>query len=331
MKKVAINGFGRIGRAVFKIILDEMEDLEIVAINDLAENEILAYLLKHDSVFGEYNHDISFDSENIIVDGNKIKVFEEKDPQNLPWKDLEVDVVLECTGFFRDREGAEKHLKAGAKKVIISAPAKDDDISSYVIGVNDKDYKGEAVIDMGSCTTNCLAPVVAVLEREFGIEKGFMTTIHSYTANQNLLDGTHKDFRRARAAAINMVPTSTGAAQAIGKVVPSILGKLDGEAIRVPTPTVSIIDLVCIIKKEISVEDLLGAFEKYESEKMKGVLRVEKNPLVSSDFEKSPYSAIVDAELLRADANLVKVLAWYDNEWGYSVRLAEMCSIVALN
>jgi glyceraldehyde 3-phosphate dehydrogenase len=328
-KKVAINGFGRIGRSCFKILLDEFEDkLEVVAINDLADNEMLAHLLKYDSVQGTYGRSVEFTENSLIVDGKEVKVFEEKDPENLPWKDLEVDVVLECTGFFLKSEQASKHIQAGAKKVVISAPAKSDDINSYVLGVNEDKYSGEDIIDMGSCTTNCLAPVVKVLEDNLGIENGFMTTIHSYTANQNLLDGTHKDFRRARAAAINTVPTTTGAAKALGKVIPEVNGLLDGLAVRVPTPTVSIVDLTCNLKKETTEEELNKLFEEY-AKNNKGILKLEKKPLVSSDFIMDPFSSIVDAELTKANGKLVKILSWYDNEWGYSNRLAEMCYFIS--
>ncbi|MDD3919104.1 MAG: type I glyceraldehyde-3-phosphate dehydrogenase [Candidatus Pacebacteria bacterium] len=324
VKKIAINGFGRIGRNCFKIILDNFKDLEVVAINDLSSNESLAHLLKFDSVYGRYEPEVSFDEEGIVVNGKKVKVYNEKDPNNLPWKDLEVDVVLECTGIFTNREGASSHIVAGAKKVIISAPAKSDDIPSYILGVNANKYQGEDIIDMGSCTTNCLAPVVKILDDLFGIEKGFVTTTHSYTGNQNLVDGTNKDLRRGRAAGLNIVPTSTGAAKAIGKVVPSVSSKLDGVALRVPTPTVSIIDLVCVLKKETTKEELNIAFEKYALDGMKGILHLEKKPLVSSDFIKNTNSCIVDSEMTKANGNLVQILAWYDNEWGYSFRLAEL-------
>ena len=328
-KKIAINGFGRIGRNCFKIIFDNFEnDLEVVAINDLADNKMLAHLLKYDSSYGIFGKDVEVYDEGIVVNGKKIRIYAEKDPLNLPWKDLEVDVVLECTGFFTNTEGVSKHITAGAKKVIISAPAKSDDIPSYILGVNDKDYKGEEIIDMGSCTTNCLAPVVKILETELGIEKGFVTTTHSYTLNQNLLDGTNKDFRRARAAAVNIVPTTTGAAKAIGKVVPSVSGKLDGVALRVPTPTVSIIDLVCVLKKETTKEEVNALFKKYAENEMKGVLFFEEKPLVSSDFIKNINSSIVDAEMTKVNGNLVQVLSWYDNEWGYSFRLAQMAKLI---
>ncbi len=327
-KKIAINAFGRIGRHCLRIILDHFEDLEVVAINDLANATMLAHLFKYDSVNKEYKAKIGVDNEGIVVNQKKIKVFCEKDPNNLPWKDLNVDIVLECTGMFTDKEGAQKHIDAGAKKVIISAPSKSEDISSYILGVNDNDYNGEEIIEMGSCTTNCLAPIVKVLENEFGIEKGFITTTHSYTLNQNLLDGTHKDFRRARAAALNIVPTSTGAAKAIGKVIPSVSGKLDGIALRVPTPTVSILDLVCLLKKETTKEEINEFFKKYSQNNMKGILSLEEKPLVSSDFIQNTNSSIIDAEMTKAKGNLVQILSWYDNEWGYAFRLVELAKIV---
>ena len=323
-KKIAINGFGRIGRNCLKIILDNFKDLEVVAINDLTDSAMLAHLLQYDSVYGEYK-EVSFDKEGIIVNGKKIRIYNEKEPENLPWKELKVDVVLECTGIFTKKEGASKHLLAGAKKVIISAPAKSDDIPSYILGVNADKYKGEEIIDMGSCTTNCLAPVVKVLEDAFQIEKGFVTTTHSYTLNQNLLDGTNKDFRRARAAAINIVPTTTGAAEAISKVIPTMEGKLDGVALRVPTATVSIVDLVCLLKKETTKEEVNALFENY---KEKSILKLEKKPLVSSDFIKNTHSSIVDAEMTKVNGKLVQILSWYDNEWGYSFRLAELAQLI---
>jgi glyceraldehyde 3-phosphate dehydrogenase len=246
--KIAINGFGRIGRCVLKAAIQQNLDLEFVAINDLSDNKTLAHLFKYDTVFGVFGGEVKLEGDNMIVNGKKILMLTEKDPEKLPWKDLQVDVVLDCTGVFKDREGLGKHLKAGARKVIMSAPAKDDSIPSYVLGINAHEYKGEDIIDMGSCTTNCLAPLVKILEKEFGIVKGFMTTIHAYTNDQNLLDLPHKDLRRARAAAVNMVPTTTGAAKAIGKVIPSVKGKMDGIAVRVPTPVVSLVDLVCEIR-----------------------------------------------------------------------------------
>ncbi|MFA5207982.1 MAG: type I glyceraldehyde-3-phosphate dehydrogenase [Candidatus Paceibacterota bacterium] len=323
--KIAINGFGRIGRCSLRAAIKEKLDIEIVAINDLADNKTLAHLFKYDTSYGVFDGEVKIEGDYMIVNGKKILMLAEKDPEKLPWKDLKIDVVLECTGVFRDRIGLTKHITAGAKKVIISAPAKDDDIPSYLLGINAEEYKNENIIDMGSCTTNCLAPVVKILETEFGIVKGFMTTIHSYTNDQNLLDLPHKDLRRARAAAENIVPTTTGAAKAIGKVVPSVKGKMDGIAVRVPTPVVSLIDLVCEVEKETTVEEVNKAFEKYSNTgEMKGIFFVEKDPLVSSDFKGNPFSSIFDPEYTKVNGNMVKVMAWYDNEWAYSCRLVEL-------
>jgi len=327
--KIAINGFGRIGRQVFKNIEDSHPDLEIVAINDLTDNQTLAYLLKYDSNYGKYGKNISFSDDSITVGKNKYRVLAEKDPEKLPWKDLKVAIVLECTGIFTDAEGAGKHIKAGAKKVIISAPGKD--LPGFVLGVNADTYEAEKpdIMDMGSCTTNCLAPIAKILNDSFGIIKGFMTTVHSYTNDQRILDLPHKDLRRARAAAINMIPTSTGAAKAIGKMIPELNGKLDGIAIRVPTPTVSVLDLVVEVGKPTTKEEVLKVFKKAEESKIfKGIFRVEEESLVSTDFKGDSYSSIVDAENIMVKDNLVKVLGWYDNEWGYSCRLADFAEFV---
>jgi glyceraldehyde 3-phosphate dehydrogenase len=329
--KVAINGFGRIGRCSLRAAMQNDLDIEIVAINDLAENKTLAHLFKYDSSYGIFDGEVKLEGEYMVVKGKKILMLAEKDPEKLPWKDLKVDVVLECTGVFRDRVGLTKHVTAGAKKVIISAPAKDDDIPSYLLGINIDEYKGENILDMGSCTTNCLAPVVKILETEFGIVKGFMTTIHSYTNDQNLLDLPHKDLRRARAAAENIVPTSTGAAKAIGKVVPSVKGKMDGMAVRVPTPVVSLVDLVCELKKETTAEEVNAAFEKYSNKgEMKGIFFVENNPLVSSDFKGNSFSSVFDSEYTKVNGNMVKIMAWYDNEWAYSCRLVELAAKIGV-
>lgn len=324
--KIAINGFGRIGRPVFRRIIDNHPDLEVAAINDLTDNATLAHLLKYDSIYGKYDKKITSDKDSITVDGKKFKVLAEPDPEKLPWKDI--DIVLECTGHFRDLKGAKKHLKAGAKKVIISAPAKEDSIPGYVLGVNEKklDMKQD-VMDMGSCTTNCLAPMVKVLDDSFGIKSGFMTTIHSYTNDQRILDLPHKDLRRARAAALNSIPTTTGAAKAIGKIIPKLKGKLDGIAIRIPTPVVSILDLIVQTRKPATIAEVNQVFEK-ASRELKGVLRAEKEPLVSSDFIGDTYSAIVDLAETMVQGNLVKVLGWYDNEYGYSCRLAEFAEYI---
>ena len=330
--KVAINGFGRIGRCALSAAIQRNLDLEFVAVNDLSDNKTLAHLFKYDSSYGVFPGEVSLDGDSMVVNGKKILMLTERDPEKLPWSDLQVDVVLDCTGVFKDREGLGKHLKAGAKKVIMSAPAKDDSIPSYVLGINADEYKGEDIIDMGSCTTNCLAPLVKILEKEFGIVKGFMTTIHAYTNDQNLLDLPHKDLRRARAAAVNMIPTTTGAAKAIGKVIPSVKGKMDGIAVRVPTPVVSLVDLVCEIKKETTAGEVNAVFDRYsDTGEMKGIFYLEKDPLVSSDFIGSPFSSIFDPEYTKVNGNMVKLMSWYDNEWGYSCRLVELAEKIGKN
>ena len=327
--KVAINGFGRIGRQVFKRIESNHPNLEVVAINDLTDTKTLAHLLRHDSTYGNYGKEISAKEKSIIVDGREIPILAEKEPEKLPWKELKVDIVLECTGLFADQAGAGKHITAGAKKVIVSAPCKD--LPGYVLGVNDGTYDPDKVhvMDMGSCTTNCIAPIAKVLNDELGIVKGFMTTIHSYTNDQRILDLPHKDLRRARAAALNMIPTSTGAAKAIGKMIPELNGKLDGISVRVPTPTVSLLDLVVEVSKPTTKEEVNELFKKAASEKQfKGILRVEEEPLVSTDFKGDSYSSIVDVEETMVKDNMVKIIGWYDNEWGYSCRLAEFAEFV---
>jgi len=328
--KIAINGFGRIGRQVFKHIESNYNDLEIVAINDLTDNQTLAHLLKYDSNYGKYGKEILADGNHISVGKKKYLVLAEKEPEKLPWKDLGVDIVLECTGLFTTDEAARKHIKAGAKKVIVSAPGKD--LPGFILGVNSDTFDASKVdiMDMGSCTTNCLAPIAKVLNDAFGIEKGFMTTVHSYTNDQRILDLPHKDLRRARAAAVNIIPTSTGAAKAIGKMIPELNGKLDGISIRVPTPTVSVLDLVVIVKKPTTKEEVNEAFKKAAATKgFKGILRVEDDPLVSMDFKGDTYSSIVDADQTMVKDNLVKIIGWYDNEWGYAARLAEFTDFVA--
>jgi len=319
MTKIAINGFGRIGRQVFRSILERGLKLDVVAINDLTDTKTLEHLFKHDSVYGEFKSKVDF---------SKIKFFAEKEPEKLPWKDLGVDVVLECTGLFTNISDARKHITAGAKKVIISAPGKDT--PGFVLGVNADNYDGsQDIMDMGSCTTNCVATVAKVLNDNFKIEKGFMTTVHSYTNDQRILDLPHKDLRRARAAAINMIPTSTGAAKALGKIIPELQGKLDGIAIRVPTPTVSLLDLIVNVEKETTKEEVNAVLKKAaESKELKNILRVEEEELVSSDFIKDSHSAIVDLPETMASGNMIKVVAWYDNEWGYSCRLAEFAEFV---
>jgi len=329
--KIGINGFGRIGRQVFKNIQESHPRLEVVAINDLTDNQTLAHLLKYDSNYGRYGKEINATSDSINVGGKKYLVLAEKDPEKLPWKELKVDIVLECTGFFADESGAKKHINAGAKKVIISQPAKEKEVPGFVLGVNSDKYdpKKVDIMDMGSCTTNCLAPIAKVLNDEFGIVKGFMTTVHSYTNDQRILDLPHSDLRRARAAALNMIPTSTGAARAIGKMIPELDGKLDGIAIRVPTPTVSVLDLTVEVKKTTTKEEVNGAFKKAAGSKdFKGILRVEEYSLVSMDFKGDSYSSIVDVAQTMVKDNLIKIIGWYDNEWGYSCRLAEFCEFV---
>ncbi len=328
--KIAINGFGRIGRPVFRRILDNHPDLEVVAINDLANNKTLAHLLKYDSVYGKYDKEISATEDAIIVDGKKYLGLAEKEPENLPWKKLGIDIVLECTGLFTDSESAKKHIKAGAKKVILSAPSKDKDVPGFILGVNAGKFDSKTeVMDMGSCTTNCLAPIAKVLNDNFVIKKGFMTTVHSYTNDQKILDLPHKDLRRARAAGLNIIPTSTGAAKAIGKMIPDLDGKLDGIALRVPTPTVSVLDLIVETEKETTSEEVNNAFRKAsKSDNFKGILRVEEEELVSMDFKGDTYSAIVDLKETMVKGNLIKVLGWYDNEWGYACRLAEFAEFV---
>lgn len=331
MVKVAINGFGRIGRQTFRRILEKHPYIEVVAINDLTDNKSLAHLLKYDSVYPTLDKEVSYSDSAIIVDKKEYKTLAEKDPEKLPWKDLKVDIVLECTGFFTDAEGAKKHIKAGAKKVIISAPAKEKETPGFILGVNEDnlDITAVDIMDMGSCTTNCVATIAKVLNDNFKIQKGFMTTVHSYTNDQRILDLPHKDLRRARAAALNMIPTSTGAAKALGKMIPELNGKLDGISIRVPTPTVSLLDLIVEVEKPTTKEEINMAFKKAaESKEMKGILGVDENELVSSDFIGDSRSSIVDLSQTMVNENMVKVIGWYDNEWGYSCRLAEFAEFV---
>jgi glyceraldehyde 3-phosphate dehydrogenase len=321
--KVAINGFGRIGRISFRALL-EKGNVEVVAINDLTSTATLAHLLKYDSVHGRFNGTVSFDSANLIVNGVSIPVSAEKDPANLPWAKLGIDVVLESTGRFVDAEGAGKHLQAGAKKVIISAPAKGD-ITTVVLGVNDNILTGsETIISNASCTTNCLAPMAKVLDEAFGIEKGYITTIHAYTQDQLLQDGPHSDLRRARAAALSIVPTSTGAAKAVGLVLPHLKGKLDGVAMRVPTPDGSLTDLAVVLKKEVSVADINAAMKLASETTMKGILQYTEDEIVSIDIVGNPHSCIFDAKLTAVNGTLAKVVGWYDNEFGYSSRVADL-------
>ena len=327
--KVAINGFGRIGRQVFRVNL-EKDYFDIVAINDLTDAKTLAHLLKYDSNYSTISNEVAATDNSIIVDGKNFKVLKEKDPALLPWKDLGVDLVIESTGFFTDKAGAAKHLAAGAKKVIISAPGKDADFT-VVLGVNDEKYDpaNHNIISNGSCTTNCLAPVVKVLHDNIGVVNGIMTTIHAYTNDQVLTDVYHTDLRRARSATSSMIPTKTGAAAAVGLVLPELNGKLNGLAIRVPTPTVSLVDLTCVVKKATTAEEINNKLKEAAEGAMKGFLGYSELPLVSMDYKHNPLSSIVDALSTEViDGNLVKVLAWYDNEWGYSCRVADLVKMV---
>jgi len=327
--KVGINGFGRIGRQVFKALIEKYPDIEVVAINDITDIVTNVHLLKYDSNYGRFPGEVKIDGNDMVVNSRRIKVFAEKDPINLPWKDLGVDLVVESTGIFTDADKASAHIKAGAKKVIITAPAKGEDIT-IVLGVNENQYDPSKhhIISNASCTTNSLAPVSKVLNDKFGIISGLMTTTHSYTNDQRVLDLPHKDLRRARAAALNIIPTTTGAAKAIGAVIPELKGKMNGIALRVPTPTVSITDLVCVVSREVTVEEVNKAFEEAAAGPMKGILDITYEPLVSMDFKGTTYSTVVDGLSTMAIGNLVKVLAWYDNEWGYSCRVADLVAFV---
>lgn len=327
--KVAINGFGRIGRLTFKALQEKGDNIEIVAINDLTDTQTLAHLLKYDSVHGRFPGEVSADANSLTVNGKKIRVTAEREPAKLPWGELGVDVVLESTGRFTDEESAGGHLQAGAKKVVISAPAKGN-ITTIVLGVNqDKLSASDKIVSNASCTTNCLAPMAKILNDSFGIEKGYINTIHAYTADQNLQDAPHKDMRRARAAAINIVPTSTGAAKAVGLVLPELKGKLDGIAMRVPTPTGSVTDFTVVLKKEVTAEEVNEAVRKAAEGPMKGILKYTTDPIVSSDIVGDPHSCIFDSELTAATGNLVKVVGWYDNEAGYSNRTADLIERLA--
>jgi glyceraldehyde 3-phosphate dehydrogenase len=321
--RIAINGFGRIGRLAFKVLL-EKSNVEVVAINDLTDNKTLAHLLKYDSVQGKFNGTVDYNDSHIIVNGVAIRATAERDPANLPWKELDVDVVLESTGFFRSPESAGKHLEAGAKKVVISAPASGD-IKTVVLGVNDDTLTGdETILSNASCTTNCLAPMVKVLDDLIGVESGFMTTIHSYTSDQRLLDAPHSDLRRARSAALNIIPTSTGAAKAVGLVLPHLAGKLNGNSLRVPTPTGSATDFVVTLKGDTTVEAVNAAFKKASETNLKGILEYTEDPIVSIDIVGNPHSCIFDAQTTMVYGNTVKIMGWYDNEAGYSNRVADL-------
>lgn len=329
---IAINGFGRIGRNAFKIAQEKFgEDIKIVAINDLTDTKTLAHLLKFDSCFGIFSGSVEAKEKSITVDGREIRVFAEKEPINLPWKELGVDIVIESTGFFTKKDKAEAHIEAGAKKVVISAPATDEDIT-IVMGVNEKDYNPlkHNIISNASCTTNCLAPFAKVLDENFGIVRGLMTTVHSYTNDQRILDLPHKDLRRARAGAESIIPTTTGAAKAVGKVLPQLNGKLNGFSLRVPTPTVSITDLACDVKKSTTAEEVNAVLKQAAEGELKGILGYSELPLVSIDYRKDSRSSIIDAlSTMVVDGSMVKVVSWYDNEWGYSNRIVDLVKYIA--
>ena len=328
--KVGINGFGRIGRNVFRAALKQGADIDFVAFNDLTSPAVLGHLLKYDSVMGRFDGTVEAGENSLTVNGKEIGILSERDPANLPWADLGVDVVIESTGFFIDRDGAGKHLSAGARKVIISAPAKEPDIT-LVLGVNDSDYNKDEhhIISNASCTTNCLAPVCKVLLDEFGIEKGFMTTVHAYTNDQRILDLPHKDLRRARSAAVSLIPTTTGAAKAVSLVLPELKGKMDGMSLRAPVPDGSVVDLVAILGKEVTRDELNAAFARHaDTGAMQGVLKYMEDPIVSIDIVGDPYSSIFDSQATMVQGNMVKLLSWYDNEWGYSNRVVDLCQRV---
>ena len=329
--KVAINGFGRIGRNAFKIALEEKREWEIVAINDLTDAETLAHLLKYDSLYGKFNGTVEAKGDILVVNGKEIKVVAERDPEKLPWGTMGVDIVIEATGIFRSKDQAMKHVNAGAKKVIITAPAKKEDIT-IVIGVNDDKYNPAEhhIISNASCTTNCLAPFAKVLNDKYGLKRGLMTTIHAYTNDQRILDLPHEDLRRARAAGQSIIPTTTGAAEAVALVLPELKGKLSGMAMRVPTPTVSVVDLVCELNKDVTKEEINTAFSEAASGSLKGILKYSEEPLVSVDYKQDPHSSIVDGlSTTVMDNNLVKIVAWYDNEWGYSTRVVDLVDLIA--
>jgi len=328
--KVGINGFGRIGRNFFRAAKSKGAEIDFVAVNDITDARTLAHLLKYDSVLGRLDSNIKATDEGISVDGDELKVVAERDPGAIPWKELGAEIVVESTGLFTDRDNAQKHLEAGAQKVIISAPAKGEDIT-IVLGVNHEDYDpaGHHVISNASCTTNCVVPLASVLEESFGIDRALMTTCHAYTNDQNLLDLPHKDLRRARAAAINIVPASTGAAKATSLAIPKLKGKMDGMAFRVPVPDGSVTDLVCVLERDATVEEINGAFRTAAQGRLDGILKYTEDPLVSSDVVGDPSSCVFDSLSTMAIGNMVKVIGWYDNEWGYSNRLVELTELVA--
>ncbi|MFZ3453139.1 type I glyceraldehyde-3-phosphate dehydrogenase [Arthrobacter sp. 7Tela_A1] len=328
--RVGINGFGRIGRGYFRAALEQNADLDIVAVNDLTSPETLAHLFKYDSITGRLDEAVEVQDGNLVVGGKTVRVLAERDPAKLPWKDMGVDIVIESTGFFTKADDARKHIEAGAKKVLISAPGKGAD-RTIVMGVNDSEYDPatDTIISNASCTTNCLAPLAKVIHDAFGIERGLMTTVHAYTADQNLQDGPHRDLRRARAAALNIVPTTTGAAKAIGLVIPDLDGKLDGFALRVPVPTGSVTDLTVNLAREVSVEEINAAYKDASEGPLNGYLRYTDEPLVSSDIVTDPASCIFDSGMTRVMGNEAKVVGWYDNEWGYSCRMVDLTTLVA--
>ncbi|MCH2043375.1 MAG: type I glyceraldehyde-3-phosphate dehydrogenase [Saprospiraceae bacterium] len=327
-KRIAINGFGRIGRMTLKNLLS-VKDVEVVAINDLTKTSTLAHLFRYDSVHGRFRGEVEVGENKITIDGTDIQVFAERDPANLPWRELEVDIVLECTGFFRKREQAAIHLEAGAKRVILSAPAKSKGVPTIVRGINENIVQDtDTIISNASCTTNCLAPLVKVIDSNWGIEHGFMSTVHAYTGNQRLVDAPHKDLRRGRAAGVNMIPTTTGAAKALALVMPSMKGKIKASSIRVPVPSGSLVDLVVQVKKNaVSSEEVNRIFKISAQTHLKGILEYCEDPIVSSDILSNPYSSILDAALTEVHHNMIKVVAWYDNEAGYSARLSELATI----
>lgn len=331
MANIAINGFGRIGRSVLRIIIETNSDINVAAINDLGDYENLAYLLKHDSVMGVLDANVSVEGDVLIVDDRKIKLTSIKDPSQLPWSELNIDVVIESTGIFRDNESLQKHIEAGAKKVLLTVPPKDDIDATIVLGVNNEDLKPEhKVVSNASCTTNCLAPIAKVLDDNFGIKSGLMTTVHAYTNDQALAEGTHSDFRRGRSATQNIIPTSTGAAKAVGMVLPKLNGKLDGMAMRVPVPDGSVVDLVVELEKNVTLEELNSAIKEAANTTLKGILEYSEVPLVSTDILQNPHSSIYDSTSTQIlDNNHVKVVCWYDNEWGYSNRVVDLIKELA--
>lgn len=327
--KIGINGFGRIGRLVFRRLM-QTGGFEVAAINDITDAQTLAYLLKYDSIHGRYPGDVRAEGDCIVVDGKKLRILAEKDPAKLPWKELGVELVIEGTGIFTSREKLNLHIQAGAKKVLLTAPAKDEIDATVVLGVNDHILTGkEQFVSNASCTTNCLAPMVHVLHKTFGVESGFMTTVHSYTNDQRLLDLPHKDLRRARAAALSIIPTTTGAARTVGKVIPELKGKLDGHSLRVPTPDASITDFVCTLKKAVTKEEVNAALKKAAETSMKGIMQYTEDEIVSADIIGNEHSCIVDAKLTMAYGNTVKVFGWYDNEWGFSCRVVDLLKKIA--